>query len=163
MQALGGDLTASVDADRFLLSGNTLATNLAPLLVIMADVLTSARYPADEVTRERARLVERLTIARSRAGVVAAESLARRMYGEHPYARQLPQVADVSTVTRNQVVGLHAELVRPAGAVLVIVGDVSPARTLDVVADSLSELGRDRPSGAGARPAVVREWSGRPR
>ena len=104
----------------------------------MADVLTSARYPADEVTRERARLVERLTIARSRAGVVAAESLARRMYGEHPYARELPQVADVSTVTRKQVVRLHAELVRPAGAVLVIVGDVSPARALDVVSDSLA-------------------------
>ena len=85
------------------------------------------------------------------------------MYGEHPYARELPQVADVSTVTRNQVARLHAELVRPAGAVLVIVGDVSPARTLDVVADSLSSwdgTGRGR---AGARPAVVRERSGRPR
>jgi predicted Zn-dependent peptidase len=138
VQALGGDLTAGVDADRLLLSGNAIATNLAPLLAILADVLTAARYPADEITRERARLVERLTIARSRAGVVAAESLARRMYGEHPYARQLPQVADVSTVTRNQVVGLHAELVRPAGAVLVIVGDVSLARALDVVADSLA-------------------------
>jgi len=138
VQALGGDLSASVDADRFLLAGNALATNLAPLLVIMADVLTSARYPADEVTRERARLVERLTIARSRAGVVAAESLARRMYGDHPYARELPRVADVSTVTRKQVVRLHTERVRPASAVLVIVGDVSPARTLDLVSDSLA-------------------------
>jgi predicted Zn-dependent peptidase len=138
VQALGGDLSASVDADRLLLSANAIATNLAPLLAILADVLTTARYPSDEVQRERARLVERLTIARSRAGVVAAEALAHRMYGEHPYARELPQVTDVSTVTRTQVARLHAELVRPAGAVLVIVGDVSLARTLDIVARSLS-------------------------
>jgi predicted Zn-dependent peptidase len=60
------------------------------------------------------------------------------MYGDHPYARELPRVADVSTVTRKQVVRLHTERVRPASAVLVIVGDVSPARTLDVVSDSLA-------------------------
>ena len=115
-------------------------------------MLTTARYPADEVTRERARLVERLTIARSRAGVVAAESRARRMYGEHPYARELPQVADVSTVTRNQVVGLHAELVRPAGAVLVIVGDVSPARTLWTWWRIHSRAGTERAERSGCPP-----------
>ena len=157
VQALGGDLTAGVDADRLLLSGNVLATNLAPLLAILADVLTTARYPADEVTRERARLVERLTIARSRAGVVAAEALARRMCGEHPYARELPQVGDVSTVTRSA--GAQAACrAGPAGRRRARDrGRCLARRGRSTRSTDARELGRDAAEPAGARAADRRE------
>ena len=133
VQGLGGDLTVGVDADRLLLSGNALATSLRGLLDVMADVLVGATYPSDEVVAERDRLVERLTMARSRAAVVAGEAIAKRMWGDHPYARDLPEVDDVASATAAQVRRLHADRVRPDGAVLVVVGDVSPARTLDQV------------------------------
>jgi zinc protease len=89
------------------------------------------------VATERERLVERLTIARSRAGVIAGEALAKRMYGDHPYALDLPQPADVEATTSKQLLKLHADFVRPAGGVLVIVGDIAPARALDQVARAL--------------------------
>ena len=139
LQTLGGDLNVGVDADRLLVSGNALATNLRGLLAVMAEMLTGATYPADEVVAERERLVERLTIARSRAGVVAGEALAKRMWGEHPYARDLPDADDVARSTAAQVRRLHSEFVRPDGAVLVVVGDVSPARALDQVTAALGE------------------------
>ncbi|HZE50283.1 MAG TPA: pitrilysin family protein [Jatrophihabitantaceae bacterium] len=137
VQRLGGDLGIGVDADRLQVSGNVLATNLRGFLDVVADVLTGATYPAKEVVAERERLVERLTIARSRAGVVAGEALARRMWGDHPYARDLPEPEDVQAVTAAQVRRLHGDLVRPDGAVLVIVGDVSAARAADLVAKTL--------------------------
>lgn len=138
VQELGGDLGVNVDADRLLLSGNVLATNLRKFLDLLAGVLTGATYPATEVAAERERLIERLTIARSRAGVVANEALARRMWGDHPYARDLPETADVQAVTAAQVRRLHGDLVRPEGAVLVVVGDVSAARTADVIESALA-------------------------
>jgi predicted Zn-dependent peptidase len=131
VQALGGDLSVSVDADRLVLGGNVLATNLPALLQIVAGVLTTAEYPAAEVATERDRLVERLAIARSRPGVVASEALGHRMWGEHPYAADLPLIEQVQAATPAQVRRLHADVVRPDGAVLVIVGDVSPNRALD--------------------------------
>jgi zinc protease len=131
VQTLGGDLSVGVDADRLMVAGNVLATNLPELLGLLATVLTDATYPADEVATERDRLVEKLSIARSRAGVVASEALARRMWGEHPYARDLPQPDAVAATTPAQVRRLHAEMVRPNRAVLVIVGDVSANRVLD--------------------------------
>lgn len=137
VQALGGDLDASVDADRLLVSGNVLATNLRPLLSLLVGVLTGATYPSREVAAERGRLVERLTIARSRAGVLANEALAKRMWNDHPYARDLPETDDVSATTAAQVRRLHADMVRPDRAVLVIVGDVQAARALDAVAAAL--------------------------
>ena len=133
VQALGGDLNASVDADRLMLSANVLATNLPALLALIATVLTEASYPAAEVATERDRLVEKLTIARSRSGVVASEALALRMWGRHPYALDLPQAGAVAAVTAPQLRALHTELVRPGSATLVIVGDVSAARVLDQV------------------------------
>jgi zinc protease len=151
VQSLGGDLGVGVDADRLIFTGNVLAVNLRPWLDILASVLTSASYPAAEVDAEQARLIEKLIIARSRAGVIAGEALARRMFGDHPYARDLPEPDDIATVTPAAVRRLHDERVRPTGSVLVIVGDISPARVLDVAETALSGW-----AGDAARPRVPR-------
>lgn len=137
VQQLGGGLSASVDPDRLLLSGNVLATNLAGLLDVLAAVVTEPAYAKDEVATERDRAVERLTIARARASVVAAEALARRMWGEHPYAREIAQPDDVAAVTPAQLRSLHRALVRPAGAALILVGDLPPQRMIDRAAAAL--------------------------
>jgi zinc protease len=138
VQALGADLSVGVDADRLLIAANALATSLPKLLGLLATVLTEASYPNTEVATERERLVEKLSIARSRAGVIASEALAHRMWGEHPYARELPQPDAVAAVTPAQLRRLHEQQVRPGGAVLVLVGDVSPKRALDQVEAALS-------------------------
>jgi zinc protease len=154
-QALGGDLGAGVDADRLILSGNVLATNLRPLLELVASVLTAASYPADEVEAERERLIEKLTIARSRAQVVAGEALARRMFGDHPYAHDLPQVAEVAAVTADAVRSLHAERICPGGSVLVVVGDVSPSETAEIVGEVFGGWSGAAPDGSAPRLPVI--------
>jgi predicted Zn-dependent peptidase len=137
VQGLGGDLSVSVDADRLMIGGNVLATNLRALLDIVAGLVTEPAYAKDDVATERDRLVEKLTIARARPGVVASEALGRRMWGEHPYALDLPEPDDVAAVTPAQVRALHRDLVRPAGATLVLVGDLPPGRMLDHARTSL--------------------------
>lgn len=137
IQGLGADLSVSVDADRFVIGGNALATNLRPLLDVIATVLTAPVYATAEVATERDRLVERLSIARARSGVVASEALSRRMWGEHPYALDLPTPDDVAAVTAAQLRALHRSLVRPSRAVLVLVGDVAPERMIDFAREAL--------------------------
>jgi zinc protease len=139
VQGLGGDLSVGVDADRLVINGNVLATNLRPLLELLASVLVEATYPNAEVATERERLVEKLTIARSRAGVIASEALGHRMWGTHPYAVDLPTAEAVEAVTPAQIRALHRDLVRPDGAVLVVVGDVSAARVIELVDQTLAE------------------------
>ncbi|MGI8759923.1 MAG: M16 family metallopeptidase [Jatrophihabitantaceae bacterium] len=146
LQQIGADVSVGVDADRLMLGGNALANNLVPLLRLIATVLEDATYPAGEVATERERLVEKLTIARSRPGVMAGEALAHRMWGQHPYAVDLPQAGAVAASTAAQLRRLHAEFVRPHDAVLVVVGDVSPARVLDQVQTALGGWTRRRPA-----------------
>ncbi len=138
VQALGADLGVSVDADRLVVSGNALATSLKPLLELVASVLTEPTYARAELATERDRLLEKLGIARARAGVVAGEALAHRMWGAHPYALDLPTPEDVAAVTPAQVRALHKAMVRPGGGMLVLVGDVAPARMIAFAQDAFA-------------------------
>ena len=138
IQELGGRLSAGVDADRLVISGNVLAPNLRKLLGVLAKVVLDPAYDKADVGIERDRLVENLGIARARPKLIAAEALAVRMFGDHPYARDLAQPDDVAAVTPGQLRSLHRSLVRPGGAVLVLVGDVPPARMITAAAATLS-------------------------
>ncbi|HEY2298526.1 MAG TPA: pitrilysin family protein [Jatrophihabitans sp.] len=149
IQAFGADLSVSVDADRLAITGNVLANRLRGLLDLLAVVLTEAGYAADEFATERDREVERLTIARSRSGTIASEALAERMWGAHPYAHDLPQADAVAATTPAQVRTVHRDRVRPDGAVLVIVGDISPARVVDQTEQALAAW-----TGDAAKPRI---------
>lgn len=130
---LGAEINVSVDPDRLLVSSSALATELNPLLDLVAEVLTDARYPGAEVSGERSRLAERTRVSRSQAGTLAADALARRLLPGHPYGQTLPDEAQLEATTPAQLRALHRSLVRPDGASLVLVGDLSPARALDAV------------------------------
>ncbi len=138
LQELGGDISVGLDADRLLLAASALSSRLSDLLGIFADVVRSAGYPVDEVSGERDRLLERITMARSQPGVIANEALANRMSPGHPYGLSLPASAAVAATTAAQLRKLHADLIRPSESTLVIVGDISPARALDAAERALS-------------------------
>jgi predicted Zn-dependent peptidase len=155
---LGADLSVSVDADRLVLSASALATGLPALLRLYAEILTEARYPAAEVAGERERLVERVTISRSQAGSLAADALASRMAPGHPYGHTLPSVEHIQATTAAQLRALHAEFVRPAGAILVLVGDLSPSRAIDAVESALAGwTGAARPVAPAPVPALRKQ------
>ena len=138
LQALGGQLSASTDADRLGFGGSVLTSGLPGLLELLAEVLTGATYPKSEVEGERDRLVQELAIHRSQAGVVAREALLARMYGDHPYGRDLPSAQSVEAVRAKQLRTLHAQRVVPAGSVLTIVGGLTPTRATSLVQQALA-------------------------
>jgi zinc protease len=137
LQSVGGALSASLDSDRLLVSGNGLASGLQRILGILADVLTGATYPEGEVTTERARLIDRIQVARSQPSHLARVALLRRVYGDHPYAVQTPDISDLSEVGSAELAALHAARVHPSGAALVIVGDIDRKASLDLAEEAL--------------------------
>jgi predicted Zn-dependent peptidase len=139
LQAVGGHLSCAVDSDRLLIAGAVLKAGLPAMLDLVADILTGANYPAREVALERDRMLENLSIVRSQPSVLAREALRGRMYGNHPYGREVPEPETVAATTPAQLRRLHADRLIPAGATLVLVGDVSPARVLDRVESVLAE------------------------
>ncbi|MCW3814907.1 insulinase family protein [Micromonospora sp. DR5-3] len=138
LQKVGGALSAGLDPDRLMLSGASLGTGLDRMLEILADVLTGATYPGDWVETERDRLVDRIQVAQSQPAHLARTALLKRIYGRHPYAVQTPEPDQVRAVRPPALRRLHAERVHPAGAVLVLVGDVQPERAVDAAEKALA-------------------------
>jgi predicted Zn-dependent peptidase len=144
---VGGELDAVVDPERLSFTGNALATGFGTVLDVLRDVLTNASYPAEEIERERGRLVERITIARSQPNVIAREALQRVLYGDHPYAKEMPEADEVAAVSRDDVLALHRKALLPKGSILVVVGDVEPA-------DAVAQIGAALESWQGEGEAV---------
>jgi zinc protease len=140
---VGADLDAGVDPERLSVSGNALASGFETLMDVLADALTGAVYRDDEVHRERDRLVERITVARSQPGTIAREALQKHRYGDHPYTREMPEAGDVARVTPEEVRALHRAAVLPRGAVLVIVGDLDLDRTVAQVESATAAWASD--------------------
>jgi zinc protease len=152
MQEIGGALAVSTDADRLLVRGESLKAGLPTMLALVAEVVTGATYPRTAVDGEAARLRTQLRQRLSQPGEVAAEALRRRLYGDHPYGRDLPDPEEVAAVTAASVRTLHRRWVVPAGSLLVLVGDITPARALDQVERALGAWSGAATSGAAAPP-----------
>jgi predicted Zn-dependent peptidase len=131
LQTMGGALGVSVDPDRLLVSGNGLVAGLDRILEILAQVITGATYPGEEVLTERERLADRIRVARSQPAHLARVALLKRMYGDHPYAVQTPEPEQVRAVDTGALRELHAARLHPAGSVLVLVGDIDPETALE--------------------------------
>ncbi|MBX6391330.1 MAG: insulinase family protein [Frankia sp.] len=155
VQALGGSLSTGVDADRLAVVGSALATNLEPLLAILAEVLTEAAYPDDEFSGERDRVVEDATMALSQPAVIAREALLGRMFPGHPYGRAVADPGLLAQVSVGQVRDLHAARVSPRGAILTLVGDIEAEKALDAVEAALGDWTGGEPEPVPAVPALT--------
>jgi zinc protease len=155
LQAVGGGLSAGLDPDRLLVTGNALASGLGRMLEILAGVLTDPTYPAEEVATERERLVDHIQVALSQPAHLARTALLKRMYGRHPYAVQTPEPEQVRGVRPGQLRSLHTDRMRPDGAVLVLVGDLHPDKAIDEADKALgSWTGPSRDGNVPPTPAL---------
>lgn len=139
LQGHGAELSVGSDPDRLVFATTLLPDGLGPVLGVLAELLTGATYPDDEVVGERDRVAERIAIAQSQPGVIAHAALAARRYGDHPYALTLPDPELVRAVDGDALRDLHRTRVLPAGSTLVLVGDLDPAVAADAVAAALGE------------------------
>ena len=139
LQSMGASLDVGADADDLSLSGSVLSTQISPFLELLAEVIVSPAFPDEDVSIERERTAQEVMLTRSQPGGLAQIALSKRLFGRHPYGAGLPTPEVVMKVTTAQLKALHKERVLPKGSVLVLVGDISPQRGLDLVEQAFGE------------------------
>ena len=132
LQRLGGSLEAGADAEDFVLYGSSLSSELPRFLALLSEVLSDATHPSDEVGLQRDVAAQEITLALSQPATIARHALLARLYGAHPYGEPMPTVEQIGAVRPNQLRKLQEKRLRPEGSILVLVGDVPPARALDL-------------------------------
>ncbi|MGP8206689.1 MAG: M16 family metallopeptidase [Acidimicrobiales bacterium] len=162
IEDLGGSLDAHVGEDRVIVSGAVLAEHLKELLGLLVEVLSGASYPADEVKADRNRAADETVIALSQPEVVASQALRRRLFGSHPYATPIPPPSALRRVDAAALRALHPVVLDPAGAHLVLVGDLQPSRALGLAEEAMAGWpvsaaapDRDLPPVPAARPGPI--------
>jgi len=138
LQSVGGALSATADPDRLLVSGNALVSGLDRILGMLAEVVTGATFPQNEVATERDRLADRIRVAETQPGHLLRAGRLHRVRVRPVHPLQLGDPEQVLAVAPAGLRELHAERVHPTGATLVLVGDVDPEQAIDTAQRALS-------------------------
>ncbi len=123
----GGSLSAAAGDDFFSIGSTVLSEHADVAFTLMSDVLLHATFPAPELDLARKRELSALALRRSEPASIAGRFFARALYGDHPYGRE-ETAASLDAIARDAVIGWARTQLAPAGAVLVIAGDLTLAR-----------------------------------
>jgi len=128
-EALGGSFDSASSLRASGVGMTVTVPRLDAALSLLADVTRQPLLAAAELERARAQALDALTLSLSSPGDVAAMVARRAWWGASPYgASATPE--SLKKLTRAEVQAFHRAVFRPDRAVLLLVGDVTPADAL---------------------------------
>lgn len=122
----GATLEAARSSMNLNVFGSVPADSLPAVLDSLTRLLLDAVHAEPEVARARQRMTEQIAVLRAQPHVIAQEALRARCFGDLAALKEIPTAEAVADATAARVRELHRRLVRPGGAVLVLVGDLRP-------------------------------------
>jgi zinc protease len=154
-ERLGATLHAEASWDAFSASVDVAAPRLRAALDLLAELVIHPTFPEEDVARLREERLNDLLQARAEPRRRVERVFAASIYTPaSPYSR--PAAGDEDTVgrlDRDQVVGIHRNLLNPARTALVVGGDLSGLDLPAMAGEAFAEL--DTLAGGGARSASV--------
>jgi predicted Zn-dependent peptidase len=140
LEYLGSSLRTRVGHDGTLISLHSLSRNIVPSLCVMADVVSQASFPDDEVERLRKQRLTSITQQKDRPGSAAGMAFQRLIYGGwHPYGTDPGgSEATVASLLRQDLVALHRRWYQPWNGTLIMIGPLSGVAAERMLADAFS-------------------------
>jgi zinc protease len=123
IESVGGSFSAGSSGDFTSVSVSILSEYVDVAYEFLADVVTNATFPDDELEEERKRVKTALEFQLSDPNSMADRHFMQVVYGHHPYAVQ-PTVESVEAVERGDLVAFYQKNYVPNNAILFVVGDV---------------------------------------
>lgn len=128
VEGVGGVLGAGADQDNLTVSASMLSDQLQMAFELLSDVALHPAFAEQELQTVRAQQLAGLRAAQGNSGYLASRTFEERLFGaQHPYGRR-PTPASVTAITREDLAAWHRTHFVPANAMLVVSGDVTPAR-----------------------------------
>ena len=155
LRALGAVMSTNVDTEDLFVVGTTVSTELASYLALLDDVLEHGTHPEDEVALTKGQLEQQLAIMASQPEARAHYALAERLFPGHPYGMAMPTPDLVGPITRGQIRKFHKSMITPSAALIVLVGDMPPAKMVAAVEKALGGWTGSRRVGKTPKPGPV--------
>jgi len=131
IDSVGGHLDIQASEDFFYLNGEFLKEYQEVGMELLCDVLMHPLLPADEMQKERAKMIADLENEKSSPQFLASRQMDRVLFSSHPYGKH-KTVNSLKQISRELLVQLHRENVNPANTYMVIAGDISFNEALEL-------------------------------
>ncbi|MBC8029600.1 MAG: insulinase family protein [Pyrinomonadaceae bacterium] len=140
VEALGGSLDSSARWDASRVGVNVISSKIGPALEILADVVRRPTFKEDEIERLRQQTIDDLTVELGEPSAIAAYVAARVVFGDAPYGKPLAGTTEsITRISRNDIVQFHGRYYRPDNAILVLGGDIKPAKAFRLAEQYLGD------------------------
>ncbi len=160
LSALGYKLDVSRGLENFSVDAAGLARNSGEFFKAVAELLTGASYPEDEVSLWKENTAESLKSTRSKPDFMSSERVKSELFGSHPYGRPALTDAQLAAIDRAKILAFHRRALSPAGATLVVTGDADPAALRAQLEAAFA--GWNAPASAEEAPPLPAQNPGRP-
>src|SRR4029077_11126444 len=130
-------ITLTITVTRHLLSlvCTCLADDFEAVLALLGEMLMAPSLPDEEIATRKGEVITAIRQDQDNPAVRASETLMALLYAGHPYGRRTKgSIEIVESLTRAQLLRLHADRFAPTELTAVVVGDAEPARVKDVAA-----------------------------
>ncbi len=126
IEGVGGSLSASADPDFLTVQADVVSSHAALAFDLIAEGLLRPALAPSELEVLRGQTIDGLQGGLADPGTLAARIFLIGAYQRYPYARRATP-ASVSAISRDELVAFQKARVRPAGSMLVVVGDITLA------------------------------------
>lgn len=158
------EFSAFADRETSALQASALSGSLALMLELVGEMAARPRFDAGEFARVRGEHLAELAQRRTEPEEIADLVLRRALYGDrHPYGRPIAGYpTTVRAVRHSDLWRFHRRHYRPDNALLIVAGDVTPARLRPMVERAFGGWARVKrrsfaTSRRGTRPAAARQ------
>ncbi len=139
-QRLATDYDVSVSTDDVTLALDMLADKLEPSLALLADVARRPTFPKAEFQRVKAQALAAALARQASARAVRGVLVRRAVFGDGYAGHTVSgDAGTLKTITLRDVERQYKALVAPAGAIVVVVGDVDRARVRRALASAFGD------------------------
>lgn len=123
----GAELSTSCDASSAMLHLTVIRRNLAPMLDLLAEILTEPSLPPDELAQVAREVRADLIDSRDDDRTLAGRFFRRTLFAGHPYGRPAAGTAEqVVTLTRDDALDAWRRASRRGNVIVAANGDISP-------------------------------------
>jgi predicted Zn-dependent peptidase len=138
-QGMGGSVAASPTLDGILVSANAVASHAGDMMGLLAEVVRSPSFPANEVALAKANALQSLRVSETTPRFRAERAISQAVYGEHPYGHTEPTEDAIKSVSDEMLRGEHAKRFRPEHSLLVITGRIKEAEAMKLAQQAFGD------------------------
>ena len=143
-------LHGSAGMDTASVQGNCLTEHAEKMVKLLGEVILEPIFPEEEFKKLYKQTRTGLVIAAETPSYLASLELKRRVYGQHPYARNVTgEIEDLDTMKVIDLKKWRSKFVRPDMAVLIFAGDIEQNRAMELARRTFGEW-----KAPGKRPKV---------